>query len=145
MVYHIKHNVLFHCSANKVYNAISTPEGIQGWWTVDTIIVPEVGGMAEFIFGEKYHNKMEITDLQPDKRVAWHCVEGDQEWIGTDFTFELEGKDDHTLLRFGHNNWKSQTDFFAHCNFQWGRYMISLKKYCETGSGDPFNPHVNKL
>ena len=143
MVYHIKHNVIFHCDSAKVYEAISTQEGIQKWWTVDTIVVPEIGGMAEFIFGDRYHNKMEITDLKPGKRVAWYCLEGDEEWIGTDFTFELEETKGQTILRFGHNNWKSQTDFFAHCNFQWGKYLISLKNYCETGFGDPFKPDNN--
>lgn len=32
-------------------------------WTVDTSIEPVVGSIAEFTFGDKYHNKMKIRDL----------------------------------------------------------------------------------
>ena len=63
---------------------------------------------------------------------------GDEQWVGTEFHFEISEENGDTLLRFGHINWTDQTEFFGHCNFQWGRYLMSLKKYCETGKGEPF-------
>jgi len=60
---HIRHNVVIDCEPDLVFSAITTKKGIQGRWTVDTIIEPVVGSTAEFIFGDKYHNKMEIRDL----------------------------------------------------------------------------------
>jgi hypothetical protein len=82
---------------------------------------------------------MEITNLEPDKKLEWECLEGDKEWIGTTFLFDLEEKDESTILRFSHNNWKEDTDFFASCNYNWGYYLKSLKQYCETGEGTPFS------
>jgi len=120
-----------------VYKALTTKKGVQGWWTHDTIMEPKVGFIAEFNFGDKYHNEMEIIDLQPNKRVEWLCKIGDREWVGTDFIFELEENNCKTILRFGHNNWKAQTNFYAHCNFKWGYYLLSLRNYCETGNGNP--------
>jgi len=73
---------------------------------------------------------MKIIDLQPNKRVEWECLVGDKEWIGTKLIFELEEKDNETILRFTHSNWKAETDFFASCNFQWAYYLVSLKQYC---------------
>lgn len=96
------------------------------------------GGFAEFKFGDRYHNKMNIVKLIPNKIVEWECIEGDNEWIGTNFVFDLEEKDGDTILRFTHDNWKEETDFFASCNYHWGYYMQSLKQYCESGSGTPF-------
>ena len=136
----IRHNITIDCKPEKIYQALTTKRGIQGWWTPDTCIEEKIGSTAEFIFGDRYHNKMKISDLKPDKRVAWHCLQGDPEWIGTDFFFDLEEKDGTTLLRFGQHNWKAQTDFYAYCNFQWGNYLISLKDYCEKGKGYPFRP-----
>ena len=81
---------------------------------------------------------MKITDLQLNKRVEWKCIEGDKEWIGTTFIFDLEEKGGNTILRFTHGNWKEETDFFASCNYNWGYYMTSLAKYCEEGKGTPF-------
>lgn len=137
----IKHIITIECPTDIVYKALTTKEGIQGWWTIDTVIEPEINSTAEFIFGDRYHNKMIITDLQLNKSVAWYCTHGDKEWIGTNFTFELEDKEGQTLLHFGQNNWKESTDFYDYCNDKWGLYMKSLKEYCETGKGRPFISH----
>ncbi len=135
----IKHYLLIKAQPEKVYNAITKTRGLKGWWTAEAKADEIVGGTAEFIFGEQYYNKMKITNLQDNKTVEWVCLEGDKEWIGTTFLFDLEEKDEGTILRFSHNNWKEETDFFASCNYNWGYYLTSLKQYCETGEGTPFN------
>ena len=135
----IKHYLVIKAVAEKVYTALSKTEGLCGWWTVEAKADERVGGTAEFIFGERYYNKMKITNLLNSKKVEWKCLEGDKEWIGTTFLFDLEEKDESTILRFSHNNWKEETDFFAYCNYNWGYYLKSLKQYCETGEGTPFN------
>ncbi|MCH7963746.1 MAG: SRPBCC domain-containing protein [Bacteroidetes bacterium] len=135
----IKHYLVIKAVAEKVYTALSKTEGLCGWWTVEAKADERVGGTAEFIFGERYYNKMKITNLLNSKKVEWKCLEGDKEWIGTTFLFDLEEKDESTILRFSHNNWKEETDFFASCNYNWGYYLKSLKQYCETGEGTPFN------
>lgn len=138
MAVHIKHKTLINSTPDKVYEALTTKKGIQGWWTPDTEIKPEVGNTAIFDFGDKYHNEMNIIDLQPAQKVVWKCMQGDLEWVGTTITFDLEEQKNKTVLRFGHNNWNKATDFYATCNFQWARYLVSLKDYCETGTGNPF-------
>ena len=135
----IKHYLLIKAQPEKVYNAITKTGGLQGWWTAEAKADERVGGTAEFIFGERYYNKMKITNLLNNKKVEWKCLEGDKEWIGTTFLFDLEEKDGSTILRFSHNDWKEETDFFASCNYNWGYYLNSLKQYCETGKGTPFN------
>jgi uncharacterized protein YndB with AHSA1/START domain len=134
----IKHYLIIKAPPEKVYMAVTTTEGIKGWWTLDTIVDEKVGGVAEFIFGERYHNKMQITVLEQNKRVEWKCFKGDKEWIDTTFEFDIEENGMDTVLRFTHGNWKEETDFFAHCNYQWSYYMRSLASYCEKGEGTPF-------
>jgi len=134
----IKHYLIISSTPQKIYEAITTKPGVANWWTVQTEIGSKVGDINIFDFGNSYHNEMKIVDLQPDKRVWWKCLVGDKEWIGTNLVFELEEKNDETILRFEHNNWKEETDFFASCNYQWAYYMRSLKQYCETGTGTPF-------
>ena len=123
----------------RVYRAITEQAGLASWWTRDATAVPEVGSIAEFKFGARYHNKMRVSDLQPDLRVEWECLEGDREWVGTKFVFDLEPAGGSTILRFGHTGWREETDFFATCNFNWGYYLHSLKDYCERGKGTPFS------
>ena len=81
---------------------------------------------------------MRIVDLQPNKRVEWECINGDKEWIETKLAFEIEKQGNDSGLRFTHDGWRHETDFFASCNYHWGFHMRSLKLYCETGKGTPF-------
>ena len=134
----IKHYLVINSQSQKIYQAITTRTGIAGWWTPQTEIGNNVGDINIFDFGDRYHNEMKIIDLQTNKRIKWKCFVGDNEWIGTNFIFELEEKNNETVLRFAHSNWKEETDFFASCNFQWAYYLRSLKQYCETGKGTPF-------
>ncbi len=67
----IKHYLLIKAPPEKVYKAITTAEGLRGWWTLDANAEEKVGGVAEFIFGDQYHNKMNITDLEQNRRVEW--------------------------------------------------------------------------
>ncbi|RKY94615.1 MAG: SRPBCC domain-containing protein [Ignavibacteriae bacterium] len=134
----IKHYLLIKALPEKVYKALTSTEGLKGWWTLEAKTDEKVGGVAEFIFGDRYHNKMKIVELVQNKKVEWECIKGDKEWIGTNFVFSLDEKDGDIILRFTHRNWKEETDFFASCNYNWGYYLQSLKLYCETGRGTPF-------
>ena len=134
----IVHLVTINADTLAVYRAITEQKGLSNWWTRDTIAKPEINSIAEFKFGKKYHNKMRITELIPNKKVTWKCEQADPEWVGTTLVFDLKDIGDQTILRFAHKNWKETTDFFANCNYHWGWYMTSLKNYCETGKGTPY-------
>jgi uncharacterized protein YndB with AHSA1/START domain len=134
----IRHLLRINARPEKVYEAVTTQTGLAGWWTVENTTTAKVGGFAEFHFGDCYHNKMRIAALEPGRRVEWECLEGDAEWIGTTFVFDFEAVEDATRLRFSHNGWREETDFYANCNFHWGFYMQSLKEFCESGEGTPF-------
>ena len=137
----IKHLLVINTPPQNIYNALTTTKGIQAWWTEETRIENIIGGINVFKFGEKYYNEMRIKNLILNKCIEWECFKGDKEWIGTKLIFELQGTDDKTTLKFFHNGWKEETDFFASCNYQWGYYMRSLKLYCETGEGTPFKSY----
>jgi len=135
----IFHLLNIKAPVSTVYEALTEQKGLSGWWTKETKASPKEGSVAEFIFGERYHNKMMISRLIRDKEVSWICTQADPEWSGTRIRFILLPDSNSTRLKFSHANWKESTDFFGHCNFQWGRYLVSLKHYCETGKGNPFS------
>ena len=132
----IKHNLIIKTNPEKVYEAITTQEGLANWWAKQTIAKPEVGFVNIFTFGT-FRNEMKVTILNPNKKVEWKCINSIEEWIDTNILFELEEKEGHTLLRFTHSGWRAVTDTFAGCNYDWGRFMTSLKLFCETGTGTP--------
>jgi hypothetical protein len=76
--------------------------------------------------------------------VRWRCVDGPEEWIGTDITFELSQQDDQTIIIFGHRNWREAVEFTAHCSMKWAVFLLSLREYVENGKGKP-SPHDLKI
>lgn len=132
----IRHNVVIKATPEKIYSAITTQEGLANWWAKQTTAKPEIGFVNTFTFGT-FRNEMEVTKLTPGKKVEWKCITSIEEWVDTNISFDLERKDERTLLRFSHSDWKAVTDTFAGCNYDWGRFMASLKLFCETGTGNP--------
>jgi uncharacterized protein YndB with AHSA1/START domain len=137
-MYCIKH--LYHIDASKeeVFKALTTIEGLSHWWTVQTSGNPEIEGIIEFRFGERYFNKMKVERLIENKVVQWKCIDGPDDWINTIISFELDTNENKIRLRFSHNHWQTQSDFFAHCSFSWARYLESLRQLLENGKGQPF-------
>lgn len=132
----IRINVVIKAIPEKIYNAITTQEGLASWWAKQTTAKPEPGFVNVFTFG-KFRNEMKVTTLTPNKRVEWKCVNSIEEWIGTDIIFDLEEKEGNTVLRFTHGGWRAITDTFAGCTYDWASFLKSLKALCETGTGTP--------
>ncbi|MFI5390842.1 MAG: SRPBCC domain-containing protein [Bacteriovoracales bacterium] len=132
----ILHRVGIHISPEKVYKAISSPDGLSNWWLTGTIGENRVGGILHFSpKGGSF--KMKITDLKPRKRVKWKCVEGPKEWVGTEICYDLKYKDKQTFVLFTHAKWKKESEFMHHCSTKWATFLLSLKYLLERDEGRP--------
>lgn len=158
----IRQNVLIAAPVEKVYHALTTQEGLAGWWTPAATAKAELNGISRFPFNFPsfdYSKEMKITELKPNSRVEWECIAGADEWIGTTISFRLESgdkatlgnahpelmgqleqqkTDNGTLVIFEHNDWREYTPMFSECSFTWGQFLRSLKRLCETGKGQPW-------
>ncbi len=135
----IKH--IFHINApiEKVFEAITDVAGLQQWWTQDTKGSGEVGERLHFQFGNGGFIKFEVLEKKSPEFVRWKCFDAHPEWIGTEATFNLSSSEEGKVrVSFVHSGWEEASDFFASCNFSWARYFISLRSYCEGGTGDPY-------
>ena len=120
-----------------VYEALTTAEGLAGWWTDDTKgNADHVGGVVEFRFPVGGFD-MEVVELQPSTRVVWRVVDGPEEWIGTTIHWDLHQNGDYTIVLFTHQGWKEPVEFMHHCSTKWGSFLMSLKSLVETGEGAP--------
>jgi uncharacterized protein YndB with AHSA1/START domain len=125
-------------SPNDAYKALTTLEGLTGWWTADTRGKSEVGGVIHFQFGEHGFFDMKVVELDPAKRVLWQVVDGPAEWIGTKVSFELTQEGDFTIVLFKHQGWKEPVAFMHHCSTKWATFLVSLKSLVESGRGVPY-------
>jgi uncharacterized protein YndB with AHSA1/START domain len=137
----IHHVFTIAASPSRVYEALTTVEGLAGWWTTEVEGASEVGGVIAFTFGGDFDPEMRVTALEPDSRAAWELAGGHPNWDGSTFEFRLERRADGTLMRFWQNyGRKLSDDDFGIYNYNWAYYLESLRLLCETGIGKPFRP-----
>jgi uncharacterized protein YndB with AHSA1/START domain len=138
----IIHRIGIKAPISRVYAALSTIEGLAGWWTKETTGTSKTGGTIEFRFRDPNGNimgamDMEVLALDANKNVRWRCQSGPKEWIGTDVTFDMTQDGDYTIVLFGHKNWREAVEFTAHCSMKWATFLLSLRDLVETGKGKP--------
>lgn len=136
-VYAIRHFIQIFCDPSIVFMALSSSDGVQNWWTRDAQLANEEGGKAYINFGKQYKNVFTI-EKQTKNEICWKVEEGDEQWVGTRIRFLLEYEESMVTLRFSHEDWREETDFYAGGNFQWAHYILSLKNSCEVGRGKPY-------
>jgi uncharacterized protein YndB with AHSA1/START domain len=145
----------YHCEtlilapASAVYDAITTPPGLRGWWTATCEVGTGVGARSTFRFGQT-HNVMEVESLRPHLEVRWRCLEQHHhapnqltrtdEWAGTSLIFRLIPESaSSTLLKFEHLGLTPQLECYDICNRGWNHFLATnLKSYAETGKGTPY-------
>jgi uncharacterized protein YndB with AHSA1/START domain len=138
----IIHRVGIKAPISKVYKALSTVEGVAGWWTQETTGASKPGDTIEVKFlspsGKEIGGMtMDVVSLERDKKVHWRFTKGPPEWIGTDAIFDLNQDGEYTIVLFGHKNWREPVEFMAHCSMKWATFMLSLRELVETGRGKP--------
>ena len=139
----ILHRVGIKSSPDRVYKALSTREGLAGWWTTNTQWDDKVGGMIKFLFSADGAVlggfDMQVLELQPNTSVQWQVAGGPEEWLGTKIRFDLKQQGEFCMVLFKHQGWKEPVEFMHHCSTKWATYLMSLKSLVETGNGAP-NP-----
>lgn len=129
-------------SPHDAYQALTTIEGLSGWWTNDTQGESKPSGVIRFRFGANGGFDMKVIELDPAKRVLWQVVDGPAEWVGTKVGFDLRQDGDFTIVLFKHEGWKEAIEFMHHCSTKWGVFLMSLKSLVETEKGAPYPDDV---
>lgn len=137
----ILHTVDIGASPEVVYRNLTTERGLAGWWSTRVAAETDVGGRIAFEFIDVFNPVMRIETLDADRRVEWRCVDGHDPWAENTFRFEIEARDGASVLFFRQEYANELSDeVYGRYNFNWGYYLHSLKKLCETGRGTPHEP-----
>jgi uncharacterized protein YndB with AHSA1/START domain len=139
----ILHRVGATTPPDKVFDALTTLDGLAAWWTTDTTGDAAPGGTIKFRFGEAGGFDMKVVDQRLNERLEWEVTDGPEEWIGTHVSFDLKQQDGYTIVLFKHAGWREPVEFMAHCSTRWATYLLSLKQLAETGAGDPHPKEIS--
>lgn len=133
----IVHHFRVAAPPSAVYLALTDESGLRGWWTTRVSAAPVVGSIAEFAFGDATPIRLQVAQLEANRRVVWRGIDGLAEWSDTTIAFELSPTGDATAVRFLHSGWRSAEGILGQCSFDWASYLVSLRALVETGVGVP--------
>ncbi len=130
--------VAFAASPDAVFEALTTTEGLAGWWTPVTGD-GLTGGELTFSFGPAARAVMRVDAAEPGTGVRWTCLACHvEDWVGTTVHFDLEATPaGGTELRFRHAGLTPRLECYSDCKSGWDHFIPSLRAYVETGTGNP--------
>ena len=133
----IKH--LFHINSpvEEVFNAINDIDSLRAWYTTKVEGGKHLSDRITFTYGQMKMD-VQITDLLTNQRIQWTCIEKDSPFEHHVFTFDLDSNEEKTRVRFSHKGFIAQDDTYANLNYSWGKYLESLRQFCQTGKGEAF-------
>jgi len=127
-------------SADVVFDALTTIEGLAGWWTTSVTGDGRTGGELRFKFGPAAPVVMRVDAAERGAGVRWTNVAGHlEDWVGTTLHFDIEAMPaGGTELRFRHAGLTPRLECFSDCKNAWDHVIPSLRAYVETGTGNPW-------
>ena len=142
----VMHLIKINVAPERVYQAVTTADGIRNWWTRTAELDARIGGIGEFSFGRSIGHgvtRVRVEEQVPSRRVVWKTVDSFRpEWVGTKIEFELRSDGNQTTVLFAHRGYPQADDNYALCTTGWGYYLVSLQLYLEKGEGAP-SPDVD--
>ncbi len=120
--------------------ALTTTEGIAGWWTTRNQSTATVGETSRYEFpGMPMSWDMKVTEAVPGQVLGWHCTGGPQPWIGTDLRWAMSAAPEGgTRVLFDHTGFAAKDEMFRIVTMGWAQMILRLKEYAETGKPVPY-------
>jgi hypothetical protein len=130
---------------HEVYKAINDP---RAWWGKGIEGNTRETG-DEFVYRHKefHYSKQKLVEMIPDKKVVWLVTDSalsfvahQDEWTGTQISFDISQKGKKTQVVFTHHGLTPRLECFKDCsgNGGWGHYIgKSLLALITTGKGQP--------
>jgi len=137
----IVHELTIAAPPEQVFDAITTVAGLAGWWSDDVSTsadTPLVEG-AEITIGlakDRTVVHLRIDALDPPLLAHLTCLDGPEEWAGTELAFRVESDGgEGSVLRLWHGGWEYEDGTLPRCSFQWAMDLERLRQAAESGDG----------
>jgi uncharacterized protein YndB with AHSA1/START domain len=129
----ILHDFPIHAPAERVFRAVSTPEGLDTWWTTRSAGTPREGAEYELWFGPAHDWRAKVIRCVPNSEFELEMVQADGDWVGTRVGLRLEPRGAVTWVRFHHTGWPTPDEHYRiSCNC-WAMYLRVLRRSLEHG------------
>ena len=129
-----------HAPADAVFAALTTLDGLAGWWMPDVVGSPDPGGEITFRFDGE-HVTMQVVYAELPSLVVWRCTESTRfpEWVGNSLWFALATRDaSSTTIAFSQVGLEPSCDCYDICAGGWDHYGRSLADFAAGDGGHPY-------
>ncbi|MDH3376857.1 MAG: SRPBCC domain-containing protein [Gammaproteobacteria bacterium] len=151
----IRHEVWIDAPPSRVFELLSSAEGISTWWDQQTKVDTPEGVVLEHNPGPEHGTvQFLVLESEKDRLVRWRCISSHpenvpaSEWTGTEISFHMGERSSsepasekwsaqipvQTVLRLDHSGWPDNSKYLPFCNFAWADVLTKLsKKAMENG------------
>lgn len=139
----IFHYFTINAPIEKVFDAVSTPQGLSSWWTNQTKGNRMVSSHYILDFGPDYRWDALVSKLTDHVEFELIITSANADWKGTRIGFQLEALDkSKTMVRFHHLNWPSCNEHYKISCYCWAMYLRILKQNLENGLIVPYEDRL---
>lgn len=135
----ILHDFPIGVPAPRVFEAVSTPAGLDRWWTARSAGEPRLGSEYQLWFGPEYDWRARVTRCDPAREFELTMTVASPDWIGTRVGVRLEEQPGGTQVHFSHTGWPSADEHFRISSYCWAMYLRILQRALEHGEFVPYD------
>jgi len=139
----IVHDVFVRAAAGAIFRAVSTPAGLEAWWTKTASGRPAEGSEYRLGFGPGFDWRAVVTRCVPDTEFEIRMTGADADWKDTRIGFVLEPAEGSTRVRFHHTGWPAANTHYRVSCFCWAMYLRLLRRYIESGERVPYEQRLD--
>ncbi len=134
----ILHDLPIKASTDRVFQMMSTPQGLNQWWTKRSSGNPAVGAEYELWFAPGYDWRAVVTRCDSDAEFEFEMTRADTDWNKTHVGISLEDRGETTWLSFHHKGWPTANEHFRTSSNCWAMYLRIMRRHLEHGESVPY-------
>ena len=129
--------------AADVFRVVSTPAGLDQWWTKRSAGTPQVGAEYELGFGPEYDWRARVTACAAPRHFEIEITRAGADWLGTRVGFDITGQGTTSQVRFYHQGWPQSNEHYRISCYCWPMYLRILRRYLEHGETVPYEQRLD--
>ena len=139
----IFHHFVIKASAGECFQAVSTPAGLDAWWTKSSSGEPKERAEYELYFDSEHDWRAVVTRCVLNTEFELRISEAQEDWLGTRVGFVLVEDGGVTQVRFHHLDWPDENEHYRVSCYCWAMYLRLLKRWVEHGEVVPYENRLD--
>lgn len=127
----IIHEFEINASLEMVFTTISTPEGLDKWWTKEASGKPGLNETYQLGFGPGYNWAGTVTAYSPNQEFELTISHSESDWNGTKVHFLIREINDKVRVQFAHKGWPESNEHYRISCYCWAMYLRVMRRHLE--------------